>query len=376
MKTYNLIYAAMVLFVLGCSKSSDVPERNPEESTFEGGYTLLVSKNNVLKNLLLSTEGHELTLSADSSTFEDQGLPELTFEDGQVLSMLHKKSDCAMTVTVQDFEADVIQTYTVFGDLNACDVTANAIAYEPGKLFIAYEVKVTSKVTDYYVRIIDVSEPEMSHVDASISLRPLQLAIANNRLFILTSDDEVTGENGISVFDTQTRAFLYEELIGFDAHRIFRNPNGNIIIGYDQLHTTLNSDTMSKTYTNYGETAIPNFIASKTIHFDSAGKMYYEMPTGSFSSYPIISAIYDFMTNTLTLYAFENFLTEAQRNFEFDIEKTTMVRYDEKNNLLLIGYKKVSGSEQGGVMRIKPAPEPKFVDNLDVDGVPYSLYIK
>ncbi|WP_149275991.1 hypothetical protein [Pareuzebyella sediminis] len=376
MKTYNLIYAATVLFVLGCSKSSDVPENNPEERTLESGYTLLVTKNNLLKNLFLQTEGQDLAISTASGTFEDQSLPELTFEDGQVLSILHRKTDCSITVTIQDFEADSLKTYSVFDDLNACAVTTKAIAQMPGKLFIAYELEVTSKVNDYYVRMIDLTEPEISHIDASISLRPLQLAIANNRLFILTSDDEVTGENGISVFDVQTKALLYEELIGFDAHRIFRNPEGNIIIGYDQLHTTLNSVTMSKTYTNYGETALPNFIASKATHFDSSGKMYYEMPTESFSSYPVISAIYDFKINTLTLYAFENFLTEAQRNFEFDIEKTTMVRYDENNNLLIIGYKKVNGSEQGGIMRVKPAPEPKFIDNLDVDGIPYALYFK
>ena len=76
------------------------------------------------------------------------------------------------------------------------------------------------------------------------------------------------------------------------------------------------------------------------------------------------------------LYAYENFLTETQRDLEFEIKSTTMVGYDEKNNLLLIGYSKTGGSKKGGLLRIKLGLEPEFVDNLDLDGAPYALFIK
>ena len=100
------------------------------------------------------------------------------------------------------------------------------------------------------------------------------------------------------------------------------------------------------------------------------------MPPGSNSIYPIVAAMYDFETNNTVLYAYENFLTETQRDLEFEIKSTTMVGYDEKNNLLLIGYSKTGGSKKGGLLRIKLGLEPEFVDNLDLDGAPYALFIK
>lgn len=133
---------------------------------------------------------------------------------------------------------------------------------------------------------------------------------------------------------------------------------------------------MAVQYTNYGPDTQPQFTDSKFNHFDVTGRMYYEMPPGQHSSYPVIPEVYDFEEQLVILYAYENFLSEAQRNFEFEIESTTMVCYDDKNELMLIGYKKIGSSNKGGLLRIKPTPEPAMIDNLDVDGIPYKLFVK
>jgi len=36
----------------------------------------------------------------------------------------------------------------------------------------------------------------------------------------------------------------------------------------------------------------------------------------------------------------------------------------------------MGGSNEGGLMRIKPVPEPAFIDNIDLDGVPYQIFIQ
>jgi hypothetical protein len=51
-----------------------------------------------------------------------------------------------------------------------------------------------------------------------------------------------------------------------------------------------------------------------------------------------------------------------------------MVSFDAKNNLILIGYKKKGDNAKGGLMRIKPIPDPKFLDNVNLEGIPMALF--
>ena len=224
------------------------------------------------------------------------------------------------------------------------------------------------------VRIIDLNSEEFSFVDVALDKKPVDLALANNRLFILTHDIEVSDENRLSVMDIDSNNLIHEMNLGFRARRIFTDMNDDIIISYDELHTTLNSSNLSVLYTNYGEGIEPEFTANSSDHFDLDGRLYYPKISESVSVYPEIPAVYDFTQNLTILYAFENFLTEAKRDFEFEIETATAINYDKENDMILIGYKKVD-KQKGGLLRIKPAPEPAFIDNIDLDGVPYEIFI-
>lgn len=221
-----------------------------------------------------------------------------------------------------------------------------------------------------------INKANDSFFDIALTNPPKDMAFANDRLFVLTLDVLDSGKNALSVINTKTDIIIHNQLLSFDARRIFRGPQESIIVSYDHLHTTINSTTLANNNTMYGEGIEPNFKQASSLRIDSEGKLYYDMPGGSHSSYPTISAIYDFEENSAVLYAYENFLTEAQRNFEYEIERTTMVSYDEANNLLLIGYKKKGHQNKGGLLRIKPAPAPKFIDNTNLEGVPYELHIR
>ena len=99
------------------------------------------------------------------------------------------------------------------------------------------------------------------------------------------------------------------------------------------------------------------------------------MPTNfSGTSYPNIPAVYDFETNTAFLYYYENFLSEQEQLVEFEIGDTSMVSYDAKNNLILIGYQKSGDPGKGGLLRVRPIPNPAFIDNIDLNGVPFQMY--
>ena len=162
--------------------------------------------------------------------------------------------------------------------------------------------------------------------------------------------------------------------LGFDAAHIFENPNGDLIISYPELHTTLNTSNLTVVYTPYGVGTEPNFVDSRNVSFDLEGKMYYQMNIDAGET-ETIPAVYDFNGNNAVLYFFENFLTDAQLKVEFKVASATTVVYDEESDLILIGYKKSGTGSAGGIMRITPSPDLTFVDNIDLGGIPYTIFM-
>ena len=162
--------------------------------------------------------------------------------------------------------------------------------------------------------------------------------------------------------------------LGDDVLKISKDGMGNILVSYPNLHSLIDGNTMILGITtNYLLGKEPKFGYAKS-EFYGDHALYYPMESGSKSSYPNIAAVYDFKENMSVLYIYENFLSLEQRNLKYEIEDTTMVSYDAKNNLILIGYKKKGDSGKGGLMRIKPIPDPKFLDNVDLDGIPMELF--
>ncbi|KKL86734.1 hypothetical protein LCGC14_1941790, partial [marine sediment metagenome] len=364
------------LGVMGCSKSEEYSDNDGtkinQKSTAD--YTLLLKSNGELKGTHLNGDAETLTLNEGGSSFTSRFEPLLISEDGSILTMYHKNSSCTGTVTIHNFKDDSSESYEVFEDLGTCSLIPKAIVKGGDNIYVAYEKEVDAKLTDFAVRAIDITDNQNTYVDISLKYNPVGLTFSDNRLFILSLDEDVSGEHKLIVIDASTKTEVFNGNLGFDARNIFKNPDGDIIVGYDELHTTIDRKTMTFLYTNYGPGSAPNFTKSALRHFDSNGLMYYAMVAGTFSSYTTIPAVYDFNKNSAVLYAFENFLTEAQLKFEFEIENTTMVHYDEDNNLLLVGYKKSVNGDKGGLLRINPVPQPKFEGNLDLDGIPYAIY--
>lgn len=376
MKTYNFIYAFMALSILGCSKTDEKSDDGGQiEQNVEADYTVLVNSNGLLAGTLLNGDAETLSVNEGDSGFTVISEPLLISEEGKILTMYHKKSDCSGTVTVHDFNDGTSNSFDLFADLGACNLTTTAIVKGANTVYVAYTKEISAEITEFAVRAIDISGANATFEDVTIDFEPVGLAFSNNRLFIMGFDEDVTGEHKLTVLSAGNNTEIFEGNLGFNARSIFKNPEGNIIIGYDELHTTVNSKTLAYVYTNYGPGSAPNFTLSKLRHFDSSGKMYYAMLAGTHSTFYQIPAVYDFDNNSAVLYAYENFLTESQLKFEFEIEKTTFVHYDEANNLLLVGYKKSGEDNKGGLLRINPIPQPKFAGNLDLDGIPYAIYI-
>jgi len=375
MKTYTTFGAILALLIFSCSKSDNGQIDEGGTTNVEADYVTLLSKDGLLRPQLLHANAESITLNPSQSSLSQKTTPELSSVDGSYFLQYHKDGNCGGQVSKHDFRTDTTTDFLVFTDLNDCNLTATAIAKSDDFLFVSYVVT-SSEPYDYFVRVIDVNSSEFSSVDVTLDKKPVGLTVAGGRLFILTLDELITDENSLSVLDMSNNTLVHEMSLGNDARRVFTDVQDNVIISYDELHTTLNSSSLAFEYTQYNEATAPKFSSSESANFDSNGRLFYPMDPASNSSYPLVPATYDFSKKLVTLYAFENFLTEAKRNFEYEIETTTAVGYDEKNDLMLVGYKKRTGAtKEGGLLRLKLEPELVFVDNIDLDGVPEEIVI-
>ena len=376
MKTYITFCALFVLLIFSCSKSdTNLIDDDDKVSSVEADYVTLLSKDGLLKPQLLKANAESISLNLAESSLSEKSIPDLTFVDGTHFLQYHKDGNCGGQVTKHDFKTDTTSDVAVFQDVNDCDLTATAIAWSDDTLFISYVVT-SENPDDYFVRIIDLNSTEFTAIDVTLGQKPVDLTVGGNRLFILTFDELITDEYSVAVLDISNSTLVHELPSGNDVRRIFTNVQGNVIVSYDELHTTINSSTLAFEYTQYDNITAPNFSTSNSSNFDLNGRLFYPMDPTTNSSYPMVPATYDFSNKLVVLYAYENFLTETKRNFEFEIETTTTVGYDEKNGLMLVGYKKMdNATKEGGLLRLRLEPELEFVDNLDLDGIPEEILV-
>lgn len=377
MKTYNLIFAFLAVIALGCNKSEEVLEGGNTENEVKADYQLLLRDGSILSSRLLHADVDKVTPnSSNTDSFGTMPLPELAYRNGKVLGLYQSETDCSGKISLHDFNDGSTSEVTVFSDIASCDLSVIDFTHTPSTLFIAYMIEVDSKTRTFFVRAVDLNSESNDFVDIKLDYKPRQMVVANNRLFALTIDEHTTGDSGLTVIDVETNALITKMNLGLDARQLFVNAENNLIVGYDELHSVLNSKTMKFGHVNYGAGTEPKFAISSFNYFDKTGnKLFYEMATEELNA-PKIPAIYDFSKNTAYLYFYENFLTNNELQFEYEIGNTTLVSYDAKNNLLLVGYQKTGKANRGGLLRLKPAPEPRFIDNTDFDGVPYDIFVE
>ncbi len=367
------MYALVAFVIISCSKTGEVTIAEENETPFNADYALLLTNNGILSSQLINTTESGSDLNPKQSTFTNVQLPEISFRKGPVFGFYQKLTDCSGQITLHNFREDSSQTFDVFSDLGECSLTATSLAFEGDKLYVSYMIEETSKINRYFVRTMDMGTDEVGFTDMELDKKPLQMVFTNNRLFVLTFDMEITDENALSVIDGSTQFLIGEIGLGYDVEHIFVDTDGNLIISYRELHTVLNSSTMAVEYVSYEDGKEPKFHASNFNSFDDQGKLYYKMPTDG-GIHQHIPAIYDFANNLAVLYYYENILTGSQIEFEFKIGDTTMVSYDGENNILLVGYQKIDDGNKGGLLRIQLKPELEFLDNLDLEGVPYQIF--
>ncbi|WP_297793445.1 hypothetical protein [uncultured Eudoraea sp.] len=378
MQTYRVYFLLLSVILMGCSDDLNENKESIDDlPSVDANYSLIVKNNDILSLINLNADADNITLDPGISEFENISLPVISYREGKEISIYKSQTDCSGVISLYDFKNDGVRKTVVFDDLANCELIVLALAHSTNAIYIAYEVPGQGlKETGYYIRSIDTSNSEPEFVDIELEKKPMQAVYSEDRVFILTEDPEDDNKNAVIVLDTTTNELVVETNLGFEVQRIFKASESEIIIGYADQHTVINSTSMNVLKSvRYTEGKEPRFADSECYFYYEKDNLYYAMPTDlNGTSYPNIPAVYDFESNTAILYYYENFLTEQEQSNEFEIGNTSLVSYDSKNNLILIGYQKSEDPEKGGLLRIRPIPNPKFIDNIDLNGVPYQMY--
>ncbi|WP_339837462.1 hypothetical protein [uncultured Maribacter sp.] len=373
MKTYNIVaYLFMALSFSACEKSS-VANSEEVATVIPSNYTVFLSSSNHLNTVVLGSSDDGLEVQNSVTSFTEIPSKYTKFRTSDEISFYYTKN-CEAKIQVYNAKSDIVKSYEVFKDFDPCSIDVIAITHTEQSIFIAYERELQGKDKQNTVRVVPLNTNGNNSIDIPLDKKPVDLITSTNRLFVLTLNEFVTDEYHLSVVDLNTNELLMEIDLGRNVAKLFKNNAEQIIISNPKLHTTLDPVTLDKTYTTYGENTEPGFLTTKDSFIDSAGKMYFQktMQTSGVTSVP---AIYNFQENSTVVYLFENFLSESELNVKYSIASTTSIGYDELNDFVLIGYQKKGNSNKGGILRISPAPEFKIIDNIDLDGVPQTIFV-
>ena len=374
MKTYKFVAIIVMAFgFVSCEKSSG---EIPEELTYssKGDYTVILKSNNELKATILGDSKEGLVVQSEAIGFKEIPDNAFKFRTSEEISFYYTSS-CQAFIQLYDATDDDRTVFSVFEDVNPCDIYVTAIAHTDDEIFVSYERELVGKDKLYMIRSISIASKGSEISDIELNKKPIDLMPSSGRLFVMTKNEFITDEFHLSVIDLDSKESLIELDLGNDATKLFKNKEEQIIIGYPELHTTLNPITLDKSYTTYGNYTSPGFINTSNTYIDVKGIFYFQKTVES-SSVTTVPASYDFKKNSTVVYLYENFLSETELNVKYSIASTTAIGFDDDNGFILIGYQKKGQSEKGGMLRISPAPDFKIIDNIDLEGIPQNIFVQ
>ncbi|MGB5356190.1 MAG: hypothetical protein WBN11_05805 [Eudoraea sp.] len=374
----SIIFLVITLMTtLSCSNDSSTENALSNEQNISVQYSLLQINNDIVSATNIDADGENIQLDLSASSFTSMKYPTLSsLFDGKAM-FYEPQNDCSGELVFFSLKNGEFIKFNVFEDSKNCDREVIAITGSGNTFFVLYEIPGDFlKEVRYYLRVIDSLNPLEGYEDFEIENYPSQLTYLNNRLFVLTEDLMEENHFLMLVFDLETKSWLSEMNLGNNVERLISTSENNLLITYPELHNLYSASTMEiLSTTRYLEGTEPNFGKSSTHYFAPDGKLYFTMPTDlEGTKYAHIPAVYDFERNTASLYYYENFLTQEEQNYKYEIGNTTVLSYDSKNNLMLIGYQKSLNKNLGGIIRIKPSPNPKLIDHIDLNGVPIYIY--
>lgn len=375
MNTERLAVLLLGLMLLACSTSEDGPSQPPESNEgVQTNYSLLVSTGSTVSSTAFKANALEINEMIQTGGLDPLAIPNFTYRDASTFSFLRQEPDCRAVVHLWDATSDTKGSIEVFQEEPGCERQITSLAHSPTRIFVSYgRPGEVPKEQEYFIKSLLKSENQSEVVEIPLQKEPLQVFWSSDRIFVLTFDI-ADGKNSLLVLDDALGQLINEIELGTNVLKMFKNSAGDLLVSYQDRHLLIDDsslETVSRVVYTKGKE--PHFGRSAEGYFDPAGTLYYAMPTDLNSTeYEHIPGVYDFDSHTAFLYYFENFLT-VERRALYDLGDTRALGYDHHNGLILIGYSKLNNPSKGGLLRIKPVPEAKFIDQIDLNAVPLHI---
>lgn len=377
MNTERLAVWLLGLLLWSCSNPEDGPMPLPVDEGVTTQYSIIISKDGEWKHSGLEANAISLHTISESHMFLPLATPDLSYRDTNSLSFLRRLPDCGAEVHYWDPETGSRAWEDVFGNAPSCERQYLAIAHSRDSMSVAYSMPDAGmKGALYYVRTWSLAGGNTSYQDTSLEKEPQQLVWAANRLFVLAYDP-ATGKNSLLALPGHNGEPETELDLGQEVLKVLKTSSGQLLVSYRTRHLVLDAHSLDAvSRVSYTAGKEPYFGDSDNDYFAPSGLLYYAMPSpAGGTAIAHIPGVYDFSKYTAYLYYYENFLS-AERIAQYGIGDTRSVAFDPHNGLLLIGYQKSGADGKGGLLRIKPVPDPEFIDQTDLDGIPEYLIVQ
>jgi hypothetical protein len=379
MKTYAYWASIMLAFLfVSCAKTAPDDLMNNPDTVFPDASNLIVlvrKGSSITAQEWQSKEDGSLEPSERTPNFSGILNPIMLSLKEESIAFFQTDTFCDGEVILYDVHKNMETSSFVFDETGNCNWELTAMTHTESELFLAYILEMEGKDKAFFLRRVPFNSETPEFVDIPLTKKAIGLEPVGNKLFVLDFDEDITEENGLVVIDLEQNKKTYEMNLGYDVGNIFKDTNDNIVIAYPELHTLVNSATLAMTYTQYEEGTAPDFYDSKISLFDSSGNMFYlrNYDGGETENIP---GVYDFDNNLGTLYYFQNFLTQEQLEMELNINKAMSLAFDNKEQILYIGYQKKDDTSKGGILQLKLYPELVYLANSNLDGLPEAICIQ
>ena len=377
MNTERLAVLLLGIMLSSCSKSEDNAGTPPVDSGVATEYTIFLEQDGEISSTGINADALSLSQGSNQITGLPGGSPEITYRDGNSFSFLRVLPDCNPEIRHLSSSGPLREPHEPFGDPPDCESRFISLAHSGEYVFIGYSSPGagTGEIL-YNIRILALNNSNAPLPMIALENEPLQLIWSNDRLFVLDYDI-VSGKYTLTPYNIQNGASEAGLDLGTGVVKVLKNPTGQLLVSYEGRHLVVDAASLQIiSRVLYSDGKDPRYGLSPATYFDPSGVLYYAMPTEFINtSFAHIAGVYDFSKHTAYLYYFENYLS-AESIALYGIGDTRSVAFDHHNGLLLIGYEKAGTSGKGGLLRIKPVPDPEFIDQTDLDGVPLHLIVQ
>ncbi len=347
---------------------SETPPPSPESIPVD--YTIIFESGDAWNAAYVDSDGTEMTRVDGPGGLDGTPAPALWHRGTEGVGYSLPGDSCLSRAGYFSLNGSPVAEAEVLTGLDPCKTEVLSLAHKGSIILLGLKnSEAGEKDPRYLLRRVELGGG--AAIDLELSALPVDLETDGSRVFVLTHDELEGNATSLKVARFADLSDTLSLDLDVEARTLAMIGNQSLLIGYPELHTILDTQTLQVQETvRYQDGFQPGFLEQSPFSSADGSLLFYTYAREEGD----IAALYKVAGRTAVLYFFENYLSPDQISFQYDIHEATAVGYDEENGLLLVGYAKASAGGLGGILRLRIEPDLVFVDQLDLPGIPRLIF--